>query len=154
MSHYPDEDSKLRATNLQIRRGGNCPNTLEVLQQLLRQKQEYGACEGAKERVSPYLMTCLPRHDAPATRTVVESFGPDTLVDFSRCIFRQGKEEPASSYIIRSEATGSRTLVNYNDLEEMTFDEFVVATEDLGGENTWFHFEVRKATDNQRNTQA
>ncbi|KAI0397243.1 Ribokinase-like protein [Xylariaceae sp. FL0594] len=88
-------------------------------------------------------MTCLPRRDAPATRTIVDSFGPDTLVDISRCIHRQAKEEPASSYIIRSEATGSRTLVNYNDLEEMTLDEFVLAAADLDEEDSWFHFEGR-----------
>ncbi|KAH6626184.1 hypothetical protein B0J18DRAFT_408543 [Chaetomium sp. MPI-SDFR-AT-0129] len=33
--HFPTEDSKLRATALQVRRGGNCPNSLEVLAQLL-----------------------------------------------------------------------------------------------------------------------
>jgi ketohexokinase len=33
--HYPQEDEKLRATNIVQRRGGNGPNTLEVLQQLI-----------------------------------------------------------------------------------------------------------------------
>ena len=32
---YPEEDSKLRATSFTKRRGGNTPNTLEVLQQLV-----------------------------------------------------------------------------------------------------------------------
>ncbi|KAI0430808.1 Ribokinase-like protein [Xylaria sp. FL1042] len=137
--YYPDEDSKLRASNLQVRRGGNCPNTLEVLQQLLRQEQ--GAHQ--IDRVRPHLVTCLPARNAPATVRIIESFGVDTPVDFSRCIFRDNNEEPASSYIIRSLATGSRTLVNYNDLAEMTFNEFVTAAESLGDENVWFHFEGR-----------
>ncbi|KAI0408208.1 Ribokinase-like protein [Xylaria palmicola] len=137
--HYPDEDSKLRASSLQVRRGGNCPNTLEVLQQLLREEQ--GVHESVKVR--PYLLTCLPARNAPATKRIIESFGTDTPVDFSRCIFRGENQEPASSYIIRSSATGSRTLVNYNGLAEMTFDEFVAATENLGGETSWFHFEGR-----------
>ncbi|KAI1312818.1 Ribokinase-like protein [Xylaria venustula] len=138
--HYPDEDSKLRASSLQVRRGGNCPNTLEVLQQLFRQEQ--GARQSAK--IKPYLVTCLPARNAPATVRIIESFGVDTPVDFSRCIFRDNNQEPASSYIIRSSATGSRTLVNYNDLAEMTFDEFVAAAEKLGGEEeAWFHFEGR-----------
>ncbi|OTB05838.1 hypothetical protein M426DRAFT_319521 [Hypoxylon sp. CI-4A] len=133
--HYPGEDEKLRATNLQIRRGGNCPNTLEVLQQLLRDQ--------TGQEVRPYLISCLPRADAPATATIVGSFGPESLVDFSRCIFRANHSEPASSYIIRSEATGSRTLVNYNDLPEMTIDEFVAAADEVGDDDAWFHFEGR-----------
>ncbi|KAJ2988068.1 hypothetical protein NUW58_g4170 [Xylaria curta] len=137
--YYPGEDSKLRASNLQVRRGGNCPNTLEVLQQLLREEQ--AAPESRK--VKPYLVTCLPCCNAPATMKIIASYGANTLVDFSRCIFRHEKDEPASSYIIRSSATGSRTLVNYNDLAEMTFDEFVIAAKGLDGEDTWFHFEGR-----------
>ncbi|KAI0167106.1 Ribokinase-like protein [Hypoxylon sp. FL1284] len=132
--HYPGEDSKLRATNLHVRRGGNCPNTLEVLQQLLRER--------ADRRVQPYLVSCLPGADAPATATIVGSFGHETVVDFTRCIYRADHTEPASSYIIRSEASGSRTLVNYNDLPEMTIDEFVAAANDVG-DDAWFHFEGR-----------
>lgn len=135
MPYYPGEDSKLRATNLQVRRGGNCPNTLQVLQQLLRES------DPSVKDVKPYLISCLPSVDAPATATIVDSFGPGSLVDCSRCIFRANHRDPASSYIIRSEATGSRTLVNYNDLPEMTIDEFVTAADEVGDE-AWFHFEV------------
>ncbi|CAI4210232.1 unnamed protein product, partial [Parascedosporium putredinis] len=63
--HYPEEDSKLRAESLAVRRGGNCPNSLE-----------------------------------------------------------EGVEEPASSFIVRSLRTGSRTIVNYNGIDEMTVEEF------------------------------
>ncbi|KAI0459814.1 Ribokinase-like protein [Xylaria acuta] len=139
VSHYPAEDSKLRASSLQVRRGGNCPNTLEVLQQFLREEQ--GVHESVNVR--PYLVTCLPSRNAPATTQIIESFGVDSLVDFSRCIFRDDNEQPASSYIIRSSATGSRTLVNYNELAEMSFHEFVAAAESVGGEDAWFHFEGR-----------
>ncbi|KAK6952247.1 hypothetical protein Daesc_006782 [Daldinia eschscholtzii] len=149
---YPGEDSKLRATNLQVRRGGNCPNTLQVLQQLLRererereqQQQQQEHDDGRGRDFKPYLISCLPSADAPATATIMGSFGPESLVDFSRCIFREDHQQPASSYIIRSEATGSRTLVNYNDLPEMTIAEFVVAVDEIGDnneDNAWFHFE-------------
>ncbi|KAH9992185.1 Ribokinase-like protein [Xylariaceae sp. FL0662B] len=131
---YPGEDSKLRATNLQVRRGGNCPNTLEVLQQLLRER--------GRADVKPCLVSCLPGAEAPATRRIVDSFGPASLVDFTRCVYRDDHAEPASSYILRSEATGSRTLVNYNDLPEMTVDEFITATRDVG-DGVWYHFEGR-----------
>ncbi|KAI5862794.1 Ribokinase-like protein [Durotheca rogersii] len=133
--HYPDEDSKLRATKLQVRRGGNCPNTLEVLQQLLEER-------GGGHDVIPYLVSCLPDAGAPATSTILGSFGAESLVDFSHCVYRANHKEPASSYIIRSEATGSRTLVNYNGLPEMTIDEFVAAADGVG-DGAWFHFEGR-----------
>ncbi|OTA61093.1 Ribokinase-like protein [Hypoxylon sp. EC38] len=138
--YYPGEDSKLRATNLQVRRGGNCPNTLEVLQQLLKEQDDRG--HGYGRGIKPSLISCLPSVDAPATATILGSFGPGSLVDFSRCIFRADHKDPASSYIIRSEATGSRTLVNYNNLPEMTIDEFIAAANEVG-EESWFHFEGR-----------
>ncbi|KAI1076264.1 Ribokinase-like protein [Whalleya microplaca] len=132
--HYPGEDEKLRATNLQVRRGGNCPNTLEVLQQLLK---EPNRCD-----VKPSLISCLPSAEAPATARILDSFGSGSLVDFTRCIYRKDHADPASSYIIRSEKTGSRTLVNYNDLPEMTADEFIAAAKEVGDE-AWYHFEGR-----------
>ncbi|KAK7749423.1 hypothetical protein SLS62_008167 [Diatrype stigma] len=132
--HFPEEDSKLRATSLQTRRGGNGPNTLEVLQQLLRKE----VCGRA---ITPYLITCLPSAESPATNSILQSFGPDALVNLTRCIYRPG-ENPASSYIIRSEETGSRTLVSYSDLADMTVDEFIEAVSDIG-EDAWFHFEGR-----------
>ncbi|RYP09016.1 hypothetical protein DL764_001512 [Monosporascus ibericus] len=138
--HYPEEDAKLRATKLQIRRGGNCPNTLEVLQQLLRKEQEQHQ-QRRGQAITPYLISCLPAAGSPATHRIIESFGPDGLVDFTKCIYR-AEDNPASSYIIRSEGTGSRTLVNYNNLAEMTLDEFVEAVSDVG-DGSWFHFEGR-----------
>ena len=121
--------------SLQTRRGGNCPNTLEVLQQLLR-REEHG------RTITPYLISCLPSVGSSATNKIVESFGPDALVDLTRCIYRS-EENPASSYIIRSEATGSRTSVNYNNLADMSVDEFIEAVSGIG-EDAWFHFEVRQ----------
>lgn len=110
---------------MQTRRGGNGPNTLEVLQQLLRREEERGRA------ITPYLITCLPSAESPAANRILQSFGPDALVNLTRCIYRPG-ENPASSYIIRSEATGTRTLVNYSDLADMTVDEFIEAVSDIG----------------------
>ncbi|KAK8041377.1 Ribokinase-like protein [Apiospora phragmitis] len=135
---FPEEDSKLRATSLSVRRGGNCPNSLEVLQQLLK------AQEQQSHKVKPYLISCLPAAEAPASARVRDSFGPDSTVDFTRCIYREQHDQPASSYIIRSEATGTRTLVNYNDLPEMSVHEFQTAIEGLGHQDDmWVHFEGR-----------
>jgi ketohexokinase len=132
---YPEEDSKLRATAVNIRRGGNCPNSLEVLQQLIEEKDGLGL----------HLVSCLPAKASPACQRIIDSFGETSPVDFSKCMFREAHGEAASSYIIRSENSGSRTLVNYNDLPEMTAVEFehVAQSFDVSQE-TWWHFEVRE----------
>lgn len=58
-------------------------------------------------------------------------------------LYRETHTEAASSYIIRSEQTGSRTLVNYNDLPEMTVSEFEAVVRRFSPDDeTWWHFEV------------
>lgn len=67
-------------------------------------------------------------------------------MDFQHCIYRQGHSEAASSYIIRGAAKGSRTVVNYNELPDMTADEFEHIARSFDAEDeTWWHFEVRLA---------
>ncbi|KAH8908846.1 hypothetical protein BR93DRAFT_966875 [Coniochaeta sp. PMI_546] len=135
--HFPEEDSKLRATRLRVRRGGNCPNTLEVLQQLLRHSS-------TETSVLPHLVSCLPAAGSAATSKILSSFGDDTPADFSHCLYREGHTEPASSYIIQSQAAGTRTIVNYNDLPEMTVQEFAdIADSFRDIPQTWWHFEGR-----------
>ncbi|KAF4970104.1 hypothetical protein FSARC_2805 [Fusarium sarcochroum] len=131
---FPSEDSKLRATSLNIRRGGNCPNSLQVLEQLLADR----------DALQLHLVSPLPSASSSATRRVVSSFGPQSKIDFSHCIYREASTEAASSYIIRSEESGSRTLVNYNDLPEMTEEEFGnIARSFEPDQETWWHFEGR-----------
>ncbi|OIW29793.1 Ribokinase-like protein [Coniochaeta ligniaria NRRL 30616] len=138
--HFPEEDSKLRATSLRVRRGGNCPNTLEVLQQLLRQ----GSTTATRRDVVPHLVSCLPAAGSAATAKILSSFGDDTLADFSRCLYRRGHAEPASCYIIQSQAAGTRTIVNYNDLPEMTVQELGdIADGFRDMPQSWWHFEGR-----------
>lgn len=62
------------------------------------------------------------------------------------CIYREAHSEPASSYILKSEESGSRTIVNYNELPEMTFSEFKEKISRLTKDEkrTWFHFEGRE----------
>ncbi|KAM0412004.1 hypothetical protein ACHAPD_010227, partial [Fusarium lateritium] len=129
---FPPEDAKLRATSLNIRRGGNCPNSLQVLEQLLAEYDD----------LQLHLVSPLPDVSSSATKRVVSSFGPQSKIDFSHCLYRHESTEAASSYIIRSEASGSRTLVNYNDLPEMTEDEFGNIAQSFGADQeTWWHFE-------------
>ncbi|CAG7554558.1 unnamed protein product [Fusarium equiseti] len=131
---FPSEDSKLRATSINIRRGGNCPNSLQVLEQLLADH----------DGLQLHLVSPLPNASSSATQRVVSSFGQQSKIDFGHCLYREESTEAASSYIIRSEASGSRTLVNYNDLPEMTQDEFGnIARSFEADQETWWHFEGR-----------
>ncbi|KAH8664032.1 hypothetical protein BX600DRAFT_512103 [Xylariales sp. PMI_506] len=133
VSNFPEEDAKLRASSLQVRRGGNGPNSLEVLQQLLTRE---ASCS-----IEPYLVSVLPSEDSAAVGTVRASFGPGSPVNLTRCIYRSSST-PASSYVIRSKTTGSRTIINHNDLPDMTVDEFIAAASGLDGKS-WWHFEGR-----------
>jgi ketohexokinase len=151
---FPPEDTKLRATSLSVRRGGNCPNSLEVLVQLLDQRNEGGgsgshpaaAAEAdADHDVHLHLISTLPERSSAAAQKILGSFADaQHRISFDRCLFRAGCTEAASSYIIRSEASGTRTLVNYNDLPEMTGDELVRIVDTFAPEDEYiFHFEGR-----------
>ncbi|KAK7962791.1 uncharacterized protein PG986_003616, partial [Apiospora aurea] len=96
------EDEKLRASSIARRRGGNCPNTIEVLQQLVAQRA--GAAE-----LQANLVAVLPNRDTAAVKDI-------------------------EAYIIRNTATSSRTIINYNALQEMTTAEFRDIADTLGTE--------------------
>jgi ketohexokinase len=131
VDHYPSEDEKLRASKLSRRRGGNCPNSLEVLQQLVQISQS---------DLSLGLITVLSKRQSHSTAFIRDSLGPG--VDCDNCIYREDTSEPASCYVIQSQQTGSRTIVNYNGLSEMTFEEFETCAKQTELINCWFHFEV------------
>ncbi|KAL5336263.1 Ribokinase-like protein [Aspergillus crustosus] len=132
--HYPGEDEKLRASSISRRRGGNCPNTLEVLQQLVAQNTP-------NTRISLNLVAILPAQSSIVSKQIRETLEPH--VSLRHCIYRENFEEPASSYIIKSQSSGSRTIVNYNELPETTLEEFVQVSDALGKEAAWYHFEGR-----------
>lgn len=131
VAHYPSEDEKLRASRLTRRRGGNCPNSLEVLQQLV---------EISRADLSLGLISVFPRRQSLSTAFIRDSLGPG--IDCDNCIYREDTSEPATSYVIQSQQTGSRTIVNYNGLSEMTVEEFEACTKQVELEDCWFHFEV------------
>jgi ketohexokinase len=92
----------------------------------------------------------LPARNSAATRTITNSLNG---IDLRHCVYREECWEAASSYIIKSESKDSRTIVNYNELPEMSVDEFVGAADLIvagvdGSRNgrVWFHFEVRCPT--------
>ena len=114
------------------RRGGNCPNTLEVLQQLLEANK--------RSSVSLALSVILPSSSSAGTQQIKSSLRP--MIDLSPCIHREGSDQPASCYVIRSRSTDSRTIVNYNGLSDMTSEEFVAIANKLKDNLTWCHFEA------------
>ena len=118
MPHFPEEDAKLRATSLIKRRGGNCPNTLEVLQQLIE----------SEDNAHLIFLGTLPARNSPATKRITDSLPG---IDLRHCVYREECCEAASSYIIKSESADSRTIVNYNEVPEMTVDEFVSAANSI-----------------------
>ena len=109
------------------------PNTLEVLQQLL-----------TKKNISTplVLLAVLPNSVSLATQQIRSSLGPN--VDLLHCFYRNDSFEAPSSYIIKSLDTDSRTLVNYNELDEMTVSEFQQVAEKLASRTELiYHFEGR-----------
>ncbi|KAL9623209.1 MAG: hypothetical protein Q9160_002524 [Pyrenula sp. 1 TL-2023] len=136
VSHYPTEDSKLRASTLSHRRGGNVPNTLEVLQKLL-------LLQPAPSPPPPlYLLSVLPSSHSPASQQIASSLaGPN--VSLAHCLHREAFTQAPSSYVIRSQSNDSRTIVNYNELPEMTVEEFVGVARELEGKARVYHFEGR-----------
>lgn len=151
--HYPDEDKKLRATNISIRRGGNCGNSLEVLEQLVKREVPNSKLpwltshdvESPENSFPLYLITVLPGMNTEAAANIQASF--KCLRLNHTCIYRGESTTAASSYIIKSQQNGSRTIVSYNGLEEMTLDEFeqkaAAVLSHAETERGWFHFEVR-----------
>lgn len=86
------------------------------------------------------LVAVLPAKSSIASQQIQSALEPHVHLD--HCIYREEFNEPASSYIIKSQSSGSRTIVNYNELPEMTVDEFTRIADALGSEAGWYHFEV------------
>lgn len=121
VDQYPAEDDEVRASAQRIRRGGNCANSLATLSALGHRGRWIGtlADDGAAD---------LIRNDLN---------GRGIRLDDARII--RGGATP-TSYITLSQATGSRTIVHYRDLPELSAADF--ARVDLNGVD-WAHFEGR-----------
>lgn len=154
--HYPAEDEKLRATEITRRRGGNCPNMLEVVAQLSvvsnqGRNRTRGFVEWKEgEGTGLALVAVLPNKRSPIHKDIFKSM---IGVDIDFAVFRHEFYEAANSFIIKSLESGSRTIVNYNQLPEMTFEEFKECFHSLSRkyvcdygydhQSGWYHFEGR-----------
>jgi ketohexokinase len=121
VASYPREDAEVRALSHSVRRGGNATNTLVVLSQLDH------ACEWAGVWVD--------ESDAEIVRADLDRYAIGT-----RYCKRVSQGKIPTSYITRSRATASRTIVHYLDLPEFdceSFREIPLQPYD------WIHFEGR-----------
>ncbi|MGA7983221.1 MAG: PfkB family carbohydrate kinase [Chromatiaceae bacterium] len=119
---FPNEDEEVRALSMARRRGGNVTNTLVVLSQLGRQCTWIGTL--GDDANSSELVADLDRY----------------RVDSSRCVRVRGGVTPTSCVVL-SRANGTRTIVHYRDLPELTAGDF--ARIDFG-RHDWVHFEGRE----------
>lgn len=87
---------------------------------------------------------------------IAQSFGAPpgaASPNLDLCLYRPRHSTPASSYILRSAATGSRTIVNHYGLPEMEVREFKDAASQFfvcyrmsAAESSLWHFEGRMPT--------
>lgn len=134
------------------RRGGNGANTLEVLSHLREVSRHIpnGPKRADLDDLRPAklsMMAVLPNAQSTASKMIKASLPG---VNLKQCIYRDDHEEAASSYIIRSTQSGSRTIVNHNALLDMTLEEFIERAQEFNEEDRdtndgtceWWHFEV------------
>ncbi len=118
---YPAEDTEVRALSQRRARGGNAANALEVLSQLGHRCAWTGAL--GTDAAADLIRADLAGHG-------IELRHPVTVPD----------GVTPTSYIALSRATGSRTIVHFRNLPELTAADFAgVPLGDLD----WIHFEGR-----------
>jgi len=122
---FPQEDDEVRASHQEIRRGGNATNTLVVLSQLGHQCQWLG---------------CLA-DDMSAK--IITSDLDHYKIKHSSCEIHHHSVTP-TSYITLNNKNGSRTIVHYRDLPEMSAATFKRVNPD---DFDWIHFEGRNVSE-------
>ncbi|CAG8441462.1 1447_t:CDS:2 [Diversispora eburnea] len=130
---FPPEDGKQRAQCVEKRRGGNAGNTLAVLSQFPLVNANFMASMASKE----------------ASTFIIQDFDAHNIKT-STCIFRPNATHAPVAYIIQAESTSSRTIINYNSIDELTFDEFKRKFDTVCNEEipfNWIHFEGRNAAE-------
>lgn len=125
---YPPEDSEVRALDQRRARGGNAANTIAALSELGHQCAWVGTL--AQDPAADFI-----REDLAARG-----------IDTRHAVLVPGATSP-TSYIARSQATGSRTIVHYRDLPELSAESF--GRIPLDGID-WVHFEGRNAAETCR----
>ena len=128
LDHYPVEDSEQRASAQQVKRGGNVTNTLVVLSQLGEQCDWCGVLAN-----DPGSM---------AIRADLEL----NQVALQHCEIVESGTTP-TSYIVLNNQNGSRTIVHYRDLPELSSASFQACPLDP---YQWLHFEGRAVDETRK----
>jgi ketohexokinase len=121
VDHYPQEDEELRARAQDTQRGGNAANSAVVLAQLGHRLEFAGTLAD----------------DAPAQLIKADLHQHGVATRF--CTIITGGHTP-TSYITLNEQNGSRTIVHYRDLPELTAADVSALP---WQEYDWFHLEGR-----------
>jgi ketohexokinase len=121
VERYPPEDAEVRALTQRRSCGGNAANTLAVLSQLGHRCGWVGIL--ADDAAAVFI-------HADLTGLGIELRHPVTIPEGIT----------PTSYVALSRATGSRTIVHYRDLPELTAADFA---EVPLGDLDWIHFEGR-----------
>jgi len=125
---YPDEDSEVRAESQYIRRGGNATNTLVVLSQLGHKCQWLGTL--ADDSNSQVITQDLDDHH----------------IDYVYCPRFPHSISP-TSYITLNMTNGSRTIVHYRQLAELSAS----SLDKISLYDTqWIHLEGRNCAETRR----
>ncbi|MGD8558108.1 MAG: PfkB family carbohydrate kinase [Gammaproteobacteria bacterium] len=121
---FPREDDEVRAQRQDIRRGGNTANTLVVLSQLGHRCRWLGTL--ADDLNSMVIGDDFARYN----------------IDTTGCEIITGGKTP-TSYITLNQRNGSRTIVHYRDLPELS----ATAMNNIPLQHAhWVHFEGRNET--------
>lgn len=118
---YPQEDDEVRALDQELRRGGNAANTASILQQLGHHCRL--ACTLADDLSGQFI------HDDISGRGI--HYDPALIIEHA---------SSPTSYITLNRQTGSRTIVHYRKLDELSARQFQSIKLDAFD---WLHFEGR-----------
>ena len=118
---YPQEDSEIRASAQNIRRGGNAANSAVILSQL--------------GHLCSWAGTLSDDKDGEFITRELQRYGIDTR----NCCHIHAGITP-TSYITHNRSNGSRTIIHHRDLPEFSFDNFRKI--DLS-HHDWLHLEGR-----------
>lgn len=139
LTHFPVEDTKTRATQVEQRRGGNPANTIQVLADLANHSLGPG-----RSSELMHLVTVLPDPDSKDTKYIKDSL-PGVQV---QPIYHPRHQDAPSSMIMYNLGNGSRTTISQGgNLPEMRVEELLGALHALPlstpFKSVWIHFEGR-----------
>lgn len=121
VADFPVEDTKIRALQQRVSRGGNATNTLVILSQLGHQCAWGGMC--INESNGLLILQDLEAHHVDTAYCRIESEG-----------------YVPTSHIILNQHTGSRTIIHYRNTPEFKFSDFQQIP--LSHFN-WLHFDLK-----------